>query len=247
VTGAAPGHRYRITSAIVRANTTELRLVPESGRSLHHRTGQFAFVEIQLPGLREPHPFTIASAPDAAELGFLVRGLGDWSARLQHTDLVDARISVEGPYGNFRPLDGNCQHLWVAGGVGITPFLAATGQLTPGSPMGECPTLVYCVGSRGDAMALDELEAAARDGRLLLSLHVSDEGTRFDPSLLAQIVDRADLTDVEVAVCGPDALVTAVERAGRALGARRVHSEDFDIRQGFGPDLSREIDQLIRR
>ena len=241
---ARPGHRYRITSADTHANTIDLRLAPESGRPLPHRDGQFAFVKVQLPGLREPHPFTIASPPGATELRFLVRGLGDWSSRLQCTELVGATVIVEGPYGAFAPLEGDRQHLWVAGGVGVTPFLAAIGGLAPGRSPELRPMLVYCVRARAEAMALDELEQAAADGRIRLSLHVSDEGSRLDTSELAHVFGRADLAGVDVAVCGPAALVSAVGRDAHRLGARHVHSEDFDIRQGFGPDLSTA---LLRR
>jgi hypothetical protein len=34
--------------------------------------------------------------------------------------------------------------------------------------------------------------------------------------------------------------------AASKLGATSIETEDFDIRQGFGPDRSREIDQTIR-
>jgi predicted ferric reductase len=242
-----PGTRCRVTSAVTTGTTLDLRLSPADGRPLRHRPGQFAFVKLQVPGMREPHPFTIASPPGATELRFLVRALGDWSNRLQHTDgLVDQDVIVEGPYGRFRPLDGDGRQLWIAGGVGITPFLAAIGSLP--APEGAAPpTLAYCVRRRADAMALSELEAAAAEGRVRLSMHVSDEGTRLDPTQLAALVGASDLRGVDVSVCGPHALVAAVVHAARRLHARHVHTEDFDIRQGIGPDLSVPIDAQMRR
>ena len=38
----------------------------------------------------------------------------------------------------------------------------------------------------------------------------------------------------------------SMRRAVRELGARHVHVEAFDIRTGIGPDLSRDVDQLLR-
>ncbi len=252
----SPGRRYRVVSATATASTLDLRLAPADGRRLGQRIGQFAFVKVQVPGLREPHPFTIASPPASSELRFLIRSLGDWSSRLGTADLLGADVIVEGPYGRFRPLAGGGATLWVAGGVGITPFLAAVASLGDRASLGERsdrplpdtrpPTLVYCVRSRSDAMALDELEAAAAAGRIRLSLHVSDEGSRLDPTRLAALLGRADLGGVHVSVCGPAALVSAVVQAGRALGAASVHTEDFDIRQGIGPDLSMAIDRWTR-
>lgn len=165
-------------------------------------------------------------------------------------------MAVEGPYGRFRPLAGSGTRLWVAGGVGITPFLAAVASLCHEAALAprnrsatdgpEPPTLAYCVRSRADAMALAELERAATGGIIRLSLHVSDEGTRLEPATLAALVGRTDLRGVHVSVCGPAALVSAVERAAREASASSVHSEDFDIRQGVGPDLSVEIDRVVR-
>ena len=244
-----PGRRYRIVSADTTGTVTDLRLAPVDGRPFGQRIGQFAFVKLQVPGMREPHAFTIASNPNDPELRFLVKDLGDWSGRLHAADastLAGAAVIVEGPYGKFRPHSGKGPDLWVAGGVGITPFLAAVASL-PERGGTNVPTLVYCVRTRADAMALTELEAAAGSGRLRLSLHVSDEGTRLDPARLAAIAGRTDLRGVHVSVCGPDPLVAAVVHAGRQLHAKAVHTEDFDIRQGFGPDLSKPIDTWTRR
>ncbi len=244
-----PGRRYRLVSADTTGTVTDLRLAPVDRRRFGQRIGQFAFVKLQVPGMREPHAFTIASNPSDTELRFLIKDLGDWSGRLHAADasvLAGATVIVEGPYGKFRPLSGTGPDLWVAGGVGITPFLAAAGSL-PERGGTDIPTLVYCVRTRADAMALTELEAAAASGRIRLSLHVSDEGTRLDPARLATIARRSDLRGVHVNVCGPDALVAGVVHAGRHLHASDVHTEDFDIRQGFGPELSKPIDTWTRR
>lgn len=243
---ALPGRRYRVVRADTTGTVTDLRLAPVDGRPFGQRIGQFAFVKLQLPGRREPHPFTIASHPADSELRFLVKDLGDWSGRLLTVDVAEltgAEVIVEGPYGRFRPHASTGHDLWVAGGVGITPFLAAVAGLPSSAP--DIPTLVYCVRTRADAMALPELQAAAAAGLLRLSLHVSDEGTRLDPDRLADIAERPDLRGVHVAVCGPDPLVAAVVQTSRRLRAKAVHTEDFDIRQGFGPHLSKPIDTWV--
>ena len=81
--------------------------------------------------------------------------------------------------------------IWIAGGVGITPFLSATHGLPP-APAGERPVLFYAVRSVDDAMALDVLRAADADGRIDLVLCSSSLGTRFSRELLAQHARLAD-------------------------------------------------------
>lgn len=241
----APGVRHRVTEATVRGATLELAMAPV-GKPIQHEAGQFAVVKVQAAGLREPHIFTIASSPEDSVLRFFIRDLGDWTSRMHAADLVGTKVIVEGPYGLFDPLgDGHRAPVWVAGGVGITPFLSALSALQT-APASERPTLFYCVRDAADAMAMASLEAAATDGRIELVVCASSEQRRFTPDTLGDRFGEDGLHGVHVAVCGPAGLVTLVESAARSLGATHVEREDFDIRQGFGPDLSREIDALIR-
>lgn len=241
----APGTSYHVTRADVHGSTLDLELAPDADPISHH-AGQFAVLKVQKPGLREPHIFTIASEPTSSTLRFFIRDLGDWTERMQHTDLLGAKVLVEGPYGQFEPVVHDASaNVWVAGGVGITPFLSAAGTLPTHSD--ERPTLHYLVRSRHDAMALDVLEQHERDGKINLIVHASADGNRFRPDSLAEHHGQAGLSGAHVAVCGPASLVTLVETEARRLGADSVEREDFDIRQGFGPDLSRELDHLTRR
>ncbi len=241
-----PGLPYRVVSTEVHGRTIELEL-SALGRPLRRRAGQFAFVKLQLPGLREPHPFTVASAPDEDHLRFFIRDLGDWTARLQQRDLVGALVRVEGPYGRFEPLPTQGSDrpsdrtiVWVAGGVGITPFLSVVSTLPAGAHRRQRPLLLYCVHRAEDAMAIEVLQRAAAEDRIDLEVVASAEGRRLDPALLSELIG-GDLTGAYVAVCGPAGLVATVERTSKQLGAEQVESEDFDIRSGVGPDLSRDI------
>ena len=125
----ARGRRYDVVAAETHGSTLELELAPK-GRPIEHRVGEFAVLKFQDHGLTEPHPFTIASSPDSDTLRFFIRDLGDWTAKLQRRNLVGTEVLVEGPYGEFEPLPHDDRPvLWVAGGVGITPFLSATASL----------------------------------------------------------------------------------------------------------------------
>ena len=238
-----PGHRYEVVRADRHEAALELELAPR-GRPLRHRNGQFAVLKVQERGLAEPHPFTIASPSSAPNLRFLVRDLGDWSDRIRHRSLVGSTVLVEGPYGMFHPLpDRPAPTLWVAGGVGITPFLGAIAGLEAASPDVR-PTLIYCVRSRAEGSALTELEAAAADGRIDLRLVDSSQGERCDASMLDTLLGERSLADAHVAVCGPRGLLETVVHAARLRVAERVETEAFDFRSGVGPDLSRPIAAL---
>jgi predicted ferric reductase len=245
---ARPGLPYRIVGAVPHERTMELQLAPV-GRPLQHRAGRFAFVKIQLPDLREPHAFTIASAPGEDHLRFFVRNLGDWTAKIRQHDLVGARVYVEGPYGRFEPLPedpAGRRVVWVAGGVGITPFLSATSALPTETPSEQRPLLLYAVQREHDATAIEVLRRAEAEARIDLEVVASGDGRRLDAELFERLVG-GDLTGAHVAACGPKGLVATVERTARRLGATAVESEDFDIRSGLGPDLSRQVADLERQ
>ena len=237
------GRRYTITDVRRSGSTTELRLAP-IGDALPFDAGQFAAVKLQVAGLREPHVFTIASGPAEPELRFFIRDLGDWTAKLQTADLIGARARIEGPYGRFRPLptDPAAPTIWVAGGVGITPFLSAIASLDDSQVP---PTLVYCIARRDDATALADLEAAEAAGRITLHLVVSGESGRLDEDRFRRLVGSDEFAGAHVAVCGPHGLVQLVDRTARSLGARDVEHEDFDIRSGIGPDLSATFEEIV--
>lgn len=239
------GAKHRVVSADVQGDTIELVLEP-AGSALGYEAGQFAILKLQERGMTEPHIFTIASGPSEGTLRFFIKDLGDWTAKLVAAgpDLVGAEVIVEGPYGRFQPLPHKpAPTVWVAGGVGITPFLAATAELEP-QPAGQRPVLYYAVRDRGQAMAIDTLQAAADRGVIDLEVCASTEGHRFDEALLIDRFGADGLHGAHMAVCGPAGLVTSVRRLGASLGAAEVEHEDFDIRQGFGPDLSRPIAEL---
>jgi predicted ferric reductase len=239
--GVRSGRRYRIESISRSGTITTFDMAPVRA-SMRHSVGQFAFFRFGSCSAAEPHPFTIASSPDDPLLRVHVKNLGDWSDRIGDRVAVGNPVRVEGPYGRLKPLPRRqCTTVWVAGGVGITPFLGAARSLRDGDVI---PHLFYAVRSREDAAGLAELKAADSVGRIVLHLHVSGEDRRLCSEDLHKVFGSGGLRGAHVVLCGPEAMVRDMSNAARKLGARRVHVEGFDIRTGIGPDLSREIASL---
>lgn len=90
-----------------------------------HRPGQFVFVTFD--SSEGAHPFTIASA-DLGDrtITFAIKALGDYTRRLSRDLVAGSRVRVEGPYGRFElsRINPRARQIWIAGGIGITPFLA---------------------------------------------------------------------------------------------------------------------------
>ena len=234
------GSDYTIVSTEHQGNLTRIELEPNS-EPISFVPGQFAFIRIAVKGMSEPHPFSIASAPSEHNLTFYIRHLGDWSARLVDAELSGATVKVEGPYGAFKPTSSTLDKtLWIAGGVGITPFLSSLADL---SPVQSPPTLLYACRNTASDPLVSLLQRAAADGLIDLSLFHS--GNRLTPASLRELFPDG-LSSHHVALCGPADLVKTMAPAAASLGAGSVATEEFDIRQGFGPDRSAEIDGILR-
>jgi len=239
--GFRPARAYRIGELGAQGDALAVTLVPR-GRPLGHRAGQFAFLSFPGLGLAEPHPFTLSAAPrQDGTIRMTVAPLGDYTVRLMSRLSVGAEARVEGPFGDFRIARG--PQIWVAAGIGITPFAAMAGALTPGDgPV----TLIYSVRDRSKAAHLDELQATA-DANPNLTLILRETATegRLDAAAVAGIA--GDLKGKHVLYCGPAALRDALGKGLRAhgLSARRFHYELFEIRTGIG--MKRLLNHLTRR
>jgi predicted ferric reductase len=171
-----------------------------------------------------------------------VKSLGDWSEQISDRVAVGDSVRIEGPYGGLRLFPRTKKTVvWIAGGVGVTPFLAGSRVRRDGI----VPHLFYAVRSKNDAPGLEELTEASRAGRIVLHLHVSEEGTRLNAEHLISEFGDDGLQHSHIVMCGPDALIHDMRKVVRSLGARHAHVEKFDIRTGIGPDLSREVDAIV--
>ncbi|MEM7021720.1 MAG: ferric reductase-like transmembrane domain-containing protein [Pseudomonadota bacterium] len=196
------------------------------------RPGQFA--TIAYPQTRaEAHPFTIAGG-DATSRRFVIRAAGDWTDAFVRTVKPGDTFRLGGSFGRFLPqIDARrTEQLWVAGGVGITPFLAALERMRPDGAASV--TLLHCIRSRASAGGLQDVERhAARLPQLDLIVLDETAGERLTPAVFDEVCRRM-APETQVYLCGPEGLKVLVETAWRAAGRTgRVHTERFDFRGAY--------------
>lgn len=121
-----PKAAYVVESVDQSNNCFDLTLKPVR-KPIKYNAGQFAFLTI--PSItNESHPYSIASPSNSPNLRFVIKMLGDYTSRLDKVKVGD-RVFVEGPYGNFNR-KSNAEQVWIAGGIGITPFLGMMQETT---------------------------------------------------------------------------------------------------------------------
>jgi predicted ferric reductase len=102
----------------------EIRFSDTKGALRRHRAGQFGYFRIVDDAVGfEEHPFTISSPPVSSENSITVKNLGNYTTQLSKVR-AGVRLLLDGPYGIFTPLQNGHPHVFIAGGIGITPFLS---------------------------------------------------------------------------------------------------------------------------
>ena len=205
----------------------EIALKPLAG-AVAAAPGQYVLVSFQsgraYRGCREFHPFTVSGADARGVLRIAVKACGDCTRRIQSMKPgVAARI--QGPFGDLHAEASTSPELWVAGGIGLTPFLA----LLRSGRLAAATTLLYLYKSPADAAFLAELKSLAQtDKRLRLWPVETGPGL---PDLGAILPDAAALAGRECYVAGPPAMIRNVTKALRARGvaACHVHSEILQV------------------
>ena len=192
-----------------------------------HDAGQFAFVTFDPD--EGAHPFTISSAWQGdGRMFFLIKGIGDYTGQLPGTLQVGQPVTVEGPYGRFGFAGDKNRQIWVAGGIGITPFIARMQALAM-APDGKRIDLFYTT-SAPDAVFINKVRQRAEDAGVTLHVLVSQRDGRLDARRIAAAVP--DWKAADFWFCGPAAFGSALREAftDQGLPAADFHQELFDMR-----------------
>jgi predicted ferric reductase len=226
---------------------TEVVMEPRD-RPLAFAPGQFLFVNFREPFseqfppfLRNQfHPFSITSAPGEPTLRITVKAVGDYTRALRALE-PGVKAVVEGPYGSFSSGNvPNDRQIWIAGGIGVTPFLSMARSLNGSA---RDIDFYYCVEHAPEAHFLDELRAIAREREGFRIVLVPRETDGF---LTAERLasEQADLRSADVLVCGPPAMIDSLrsQLTERGLARERFHAEEFGFAKlGRAPAEASEL------
>ncbi|MBH0236425.1 PDR/VanB family oxidoreductase [Methylobrevis albus] len=222
----APQIRVRVRDVEeVARRVKRFRLEPADGGALPAFSGG-AHVTVSMPaGGARPlkNPYSLTGAP--GETAFYEIGVekvegGRGGSAFMHEAVRPGTELFIAPPANLFPLVARARkHLFVAGGIGITPFLAMAAQA---AARGDRFELHYAARTSDDCAFADLL--MQRYGGAVHFYH-SDRGARLD---LAALVAHQPL-GTHLYVCGPERLITATLDAGRCAGwpEQHLHAEHF--------------------
>lgn len=210
---------------------TEVVLQPAGSGRLSYEAGQFLFIHFEEDKvLSEPHPFTISSSPREENLRVSIRAAGDWTGYLHQNLKAGMTAKVSGGHGRFLYKDGGDEQIWIAGGIGVTPFVSWVRDLGD-----NCPKKIdffYTVRHASEVLFWDEFETAAdQHENLNVHLQASSSDGRLTPELVAQQV-QGDIQNKSIYLCGPIKMTEGMADRFKEMGvpAGQIHFEEFNFR-----------------
>jgi len=159
-------------------------------------------------------------------------GSGGWQ---RHTrDLYDQLrpgipAKLAGPFGGFDYRQGGHDQIWIASGIGVTPFLSWIRSID--GRFDRQVDFFYSVAHAEDAVDLDEIrEVADRHTSLRVHLVCADTDGKLTPHAVMHDASRG--LSPWVYMCGPPPMMQAFSAGFRKLGvpAGRIRWQQFDVR-----------------
>lgn len=197
---------------------------------LSYQAGQFAFVNFddQRVGL-EQHPFSFVSAPHEEQLRFAIKNLGDYTGTV--SNLTKGTIAkIEGPYGQFSYTNTpNKKQIWVAGGIGITPFISMGMEWAVRPDVAEYSIdLYYCTKDEAELVLMNRLnEITTQHSNFRLIPFCATLKGRINAQVISDTSGGLDNKDIFV--CGPPIMMQSLREQFIQLGIKKqnIHSEEF--------------------
>jgi len=182
--------------------------------------GQGVELAINRPGLSDQgRPFTPTGLADDRVLEFTIKGYADHAdgvTRLLHQLEPGAELLMSEPFGTIRYQGPG---VFIAGGAGVTPFLAILRDLARRGELGG-QTLIFSNKTPRDVICEKELRELLGERCLLLSTGVDAPGYEHRRVDRAYLREKIRDLDQRFYVCGPPPFMEAVNAALTDLGAQ---------------------------
>lgn len=200
-----------------------------ANKKMKFSPGQFVFINFMHEGVgKEVHPFSICSSPEEEILRLGIKSSGDYTSRMKILKKgVPAKI--EGPYGRFshRWLASNKQ-VWIAGGIGVTPFLSMARNLKEADYEID---MYYCVRNEAEAVFMDELMVLSHDNK---NFRVIPCFSEKEGRISAQKIDESSHVKKDgkmVLICGPLPMMKSLKEQFVAMGVKKrmIRMEEFKL------------------
>jgi NAD(P)H-flavin reductase len=144
-------------------DTYSLYLQGSDEKIAQRRAGQFVSLSISMnSGWSDPHPFSIANAPEDPVLCLTIKKAGQFTSAIPDMK-PGTELRCMGPLGAFcKDINAKPVIVMLAGGVGVTPFLSVLRHFR-NIKARNVVTLFWVNRTMEDVFATDEIQSMTRD------------------------------------------------------------------------------------
>ncbi|HJO92974.1 MAG TPA: FAD-binding oxidoreductase [Victivallales bacterium] len=221
---------YKVTDLNKFTNDiVEITLSPKD-KILNYIAGQFLYISFKhKPLLKKAHPFSICSSPQENDLRITVRNVGKFTSYLYRNLQKGTNAHVEGGYGMFNYKSGRKNQLWIAGGIGITPFMSWVRDFQNDRHFNI--TLYHTIRTATDGLFAEEIKNIAEDNNNFeaIFIHTQENGRLNVDKILKNGIT---IDDKEIYMCGPGSMISSFKKQfiRRGVPSDCIHYEEFDFR-----------------
>ncbi len=214
------------------ANTYVLK----ADKLAYFRAGQYVSVKLRIGDAATARPYTLAASPALAlegEYRITVKKAQDGfvSDYILENWQLGTEVTLSGPEGPFsyEPLRDEKEVVGLAGGSGITPFMAMAAAILDGTEDFRL-TLLYGSRTKADILYAEELEriCAATDKVKVVHVLSEEEAEGFEHGFIgAELIKKYAPETYTLYICGPRAMhdFLAGELPGLGLDQKHIRRE----------------------
>ncbi|MBP9866751.1 MAG: ferric reductase-like transmembrane domain-containing protein [Candidatus Pacebacteria bacterium] len=210
---------------------TQVSLVPMT-EGIVHLPGQFcffSFVNSSVVKNNEAHPFTVSSWKNDGSVVISVKTLGDFTESFAQ-EKVGVLVEVEGPFGEFSYGYGCEKQVWIAGGIGVTPFASFAEHIVTQKDFIYDVDFFYSVKTKNDDVFNDLFNKVSELHPSFKYYCVpSDTEGYVSGEMIVQKV--SDIFVRDIFMCGPPLMMNSLEASLEKLDVKQsnIHSELFSL------------------
>ncbi len=209
-------------------------LILETNNKFTFKPGQFCFLRINKKGIYARHPFTISSLPEEKYLSFTIKLKGRFTKEAFNLKSGE-EIFIDGPFGIFTldKADKNKELVFIAGGVGITPFFSII-KSNLNSDIKRDITLFYCTKTLENMIFRRELDNIKENWFKKIYVLSRDECSGYEKGRINKeiiIKNLGDVSNCTFFICGPEEMNKCVVKELAELGVKK---QDIIIESFFG-------------
>lgn len=203
-----------------------------SPRPFAFKPGQFCFLRLNKDKLYARHPFTISSPPQQKDLSFTIKLKGRFTkiaAALKASD----EVIVDGPFGVFTVKDDLKDLVFIAGGVGIAPFMSI---IKDHIHKGKIQNVILLYGSKTENDIIFKNELDSINEKWFKKVYVISDNKESSDDFEQGYIGRSlmekyikNYSNALFYICGPEIMKDNVKKALAEWGVPKndIFIEDF--------------------